>query len=221
MTEESQAMTGIPDCPEQVLNPATGVNWSDDEGVLKTLGMKGVALAVWQRTLPEELTTWLDQLHPEWLPVLGAMVAVEEVDKAIRAAALSAGAPQNQDVVRFAADVAHLSQLLAAVCPGAMLRLRLRMLADDEPSSFDLPLGRARLVCCYRGNGLQVTAAKKSESSTGFTPLPRGDVALFRGLLWPDRQPTGIVHRSAPSDKLGETRFVLTIEPADDTAGHC
>ena len=153
--------------------------------------------------------------------MLGTTAAVEEVDKAIRAAALSAGTPQDQDLRRFAADVAHLSRSLATVSTGTILRLRLCMLADDEPPSFDLPLGRARLVCCYRGNGLQVTAARTSEPSTGFTPLPRGDVALFRGLLWPDRQPAGVVHRFAPLQKPGETRFVLTIEPADDTSGYC
>ena len=90
MTAEQQVMTGLPDRPEQRLNPATGVNWSDDEGVLKTLGMKGVALAVWQRTLAKELAAWLDQLHPACLPVFGATVAIDEVKKAVRAAALSA-----------------------------------------------------------------------------------------------------------------------------------
>ena len=221
MTAEQQVISGLPDGPEQILNPATCVNWSDDEAVLKTLGMKGVALAVWQRTLPKELTTWLDQLQPDQLPVLTATVAIEEVEKAVRAAALSAGTPQNQHLHRFAADVAHLSRLLTMASPATMLRVKLSAPADDESASFDLPLARARLACCYRGNGLQVTAADKPQSSVGFTPLPRGDVALFRGLLWPDRQPTGIVHRSAPSDKPGETGFVLTIEPVDDTAGHC
>ncbi len=47
---------------EPVSGPATGVNWSDDLGVLKTLGMKGVALAVWQRALSDRLETWLDRL---------------------------------------------------------------------------------------------------------------------------------------------------------------
>ena len=221
MTAESKPMTGLTDRPEQIPNPATGVNWSDDEGVLKTLGMNGVALAVWRRTLPEDLATWLDQLHPAWLPGLGATVAIDEVEKAVRAAALSAGTPQAQNLLHFAADVAHLSRLLTMASPATMLHIRLRMPDEDESSSFDLPLGRARLACCYRGGGLQVITAENSESPTGFTHLPRGDVALFRGLLWPDRQPAGVVHRFAPSEKPGEARFVLTIEPADDTAGHC
>ena len=189
--------------------------------MLKTLDMNGVALAVWQRTLPDDLATWLDQLHPAWLPGLGATVAAEEVEKTVRAAALSTGTPQTQNLLSFAADVAHLSRLLTMASPATMLHIRLRMPDEDEPSSFDLPFGCAPLACCYRGGGLQVTAAEKSEKPTGFTPLPRGDVALFRGLLWPDRQPAGIVHRFAPAEKPGETRFILTIEPEDDTAGHC
>ena len=78
---------------EPIAGPATGVNWSDDEGVLKTLGMKGVALAVWQRTPADQLEAWLDRLPPDRLPVLKTIVAIEEVEKAICAAALSGRTP--------------------------------------------------------------------------------------------------------------------------------
>ena len=206
---------------EPVLGPATGVNWSDDVGVLKTLGMKGVALAVWQRTLSDRLETWLDRLPPDQLPVLKTIVATEEVEKAICAAALSAKLPEGEETSRFAEDVAHLSRLLTAITPGGMLRISLKAMPEGADLSFSQPLGRAQLVCCYRGQGLQTGVPENTEPPTRLTPLPRGDVLLLRGLLWPDRQPPGVVYRPASPEKTGGTIFILTIEPVDDIVGHC
>lgn len=206
---------------EPVLGPATGVNWSDDVGVLKTLGMKGVALAVWQRSLPDQLDKWLDRLAPDRLPVLKTTVAIEEAEKAVCAAALSAGLPQGTEPDRLAADVAHLSRLLTAVAPGQMLRVRLKAQAEEALPPFDRALGRARLVCCYRGHGLQAGIPEDTGPPTRLTFLPRGDVLLLRGLLWPDRQPPGVVYRPASPEKPGGTSLILTIEPVDDIAGHC
>ncbi len=212
----------VPDLPqESVLGPATGVNWSDDVGVLRTLGMKGVAFAVWQRSLSDQLDIWLDRLAPDQLPVLKTIVVVEQVEKAVCAAALSAGLPQGAEADRFAADVAHLSRLLTAMAPGNMLRIGLTARAEEALPPFDRPLGRARLVCCYRGHGLQVGAPEDTGPPSRLTSLPRGDVILFRGLLWPDPQPPGVVYRPASPEKPGGTSFVLTIEPVDDIAGHC
>ena len=95
---------------EPVSDPATGVDWSDDEGVLKTLRMKGVALAVCSARLSDQPGTWLDRLPPDRLPVLKMIVATEEVEKAVCAAALSARLPQDTEAGRFAKDVAHLSR---------------------------------------------------------------------------------------------------------------
>ncbi|MGI9433722.1 MAG: DUF1826 domain-containing protein [Geminicoccaceae bacterium] len=148
---------------EPVSGPATGVNWSDDEGVLKTLGMKGVALAVWQRELSDRLESWLDRLPPDRLPVLKSIVAIEEVEKAVCAAALSAKLPQDAETSRFAKDVTHLSRLLTAVTPGDMLRIRLKAQAEEALPFFDQSLGRAQLVCCYRGHGLQAGVPEGTE----------------------------------------------------------
>ncbi|MEM7042747.1 MAG: DUF1826 domain-containing protein [Pseudomonadota bacterium] len=206
---------------EPVSGPATGVNWSDDEGVLKTLGMKGVALAVWQRTLSDRLQTWLDRQPPDQLPVLKTIVAMEDVEKAVWAAAQAAKLPEVDDTNRFAKDVAHLARLLTALIPGETLRIRLKAQAEETLLPFDQPQGRAQLVCCYRGHGLQAGVPEGTEPPTRLTSLPRGDVLLLRGLLWPDRQPPGVVYRPASPEKPGGTSFILTIEPVDDIAGHC
>lgn len=206
---------------EPISGPATGVNWSDDLGVLTTLGMKGVALAVWQRALSDRLETWLDRLPPDQLPVLKTIVASEEVEKAVCAAALSAKLPEDEQTSRFAKDVAHLSRLLTAMTPGDMLRVRLTATPERADLSFCQPLGRAQLVCCYRGHGLQTGVPENAEPPTCLTPLPRGDVLLLRGLLWPDRQPPGVVYRPASPEKPGGTSFILTIESVDDIVGHC
>ena len=206
---------------EPVSSPATGVNWSDDEGVLKTLGMKGVAIAVWQRTLCDRLKTWLDRLPPDRLPVLNSIIAIEDVEKAVCAAALSAELPRDTETSRFAKDVAHLAQLLSAVTQGDMLRIRLTAKPEETSLPFHRPLGRAQLVCCYRGHGLQAGVPEGTEPPVRLTPLPRGDVLLLRGLLWPDRQLPGVVCRPASPAKPGGTSFILTVEPVDDIAGHC
>ena len=123
---------------EPALDPATGVNWSDDVGVLKTLGMKGVALAVWQRTLPDQLDVWLDGLPTDRLPVLKAIVAIEEVEKVVCAAALSAGLSQGTETSRFAKDVAYLSRLLTAMIPGVMLQIQLKSPSEKKLSENNL-----------------------------------------------------------------------------------
>ena len=206
---------------EPASEPATGVNWSDDVGVLKTLGMKGVALAVWQRTLCHQLETWLDRLPPDRLPELNAIVAIEEVEKVVFAAALSAGLSQNAETGRFAKDVAYLSRLLTAMTPGNMLRIRLNAQPEIVSPPFEQPFGHAQLVCCYRGHGLQAGVPEGAEPPTRLTPLPRGDVLVLRGLLWPDRQLPGVVYRPAAPKKPGGASFILTIDPVDDIAGHC
>jgi len=48
--------------------------------------------------------------------------------------------------------------------------------------------------------------------------IPTGAAALIRGLLWPGRDLSGIVHRSPPAN--GETRLLLVFDPVDD-AGSC
>ncbi len=212
----------LPDLSQEpVSGPATGVNWSDDEGVLRTLGMKGVALAVWQRTLCERLESWLDALPPDRLPVLKTIVAIGEIEKAICAAALSAELPRDAEASRFARDVARLARLLTAMTPGDMLRIRLKAQPEEASLPFDQPLGRAQLVCCYKGHGLEAGVPEGTEPPARLTPLPRGDVLLLRGLLWPDRQPPGVVYRPTSPNKPGGTSFILTIEPVDDIAGHC
>ena len=92
---------------------------------------------------------------------------------------------------------------------------------EEAISPFDQPIGRAQLVCCYRGHGLQAGVPNGTSPPKQLTPLPRGGVLLFRGLLWPDRQPPGVVYRTASPSEPGGTSFILTIEPVDDIVGHC
>jgi hypothetical protein len=47
---------------------ATATNRSSDPRMFQTLGMAGVALALWQRTLPQSLSAQIDGLKSQHLP---------------------------------------------------------------------------------------------------------------------------------------------------------
>ncbi len=196
---------------------AMGMNSSADPGVLHTIGMTGVSLALWDRRLPQDLSAALDGLPPEQLPRMRRRLAVRDVPGAVRAACVEAGAMDCADGLAIvAADLArHAADVLAA----PLLELRLQVTNGQPCPKWHLDAVAGRLLCTLRGPGTEFGPIGPAGEPQAVHQMARGAVGVFRGVLWPGPELAAILHRSPPAE-AGDARLLLVIDAVDD-AGDC
>ncbi|QHQ35807.1 DUF1826 domain-containing protein [Algicella marina] len=196
---------------------ATAMNSSTDARVLQTLGMEGVSLALWERSLPDELARELDALPPERLPRMRRRLAVRHVSRAIRQSCedADAGACSKQ----LADVVQELSKLAMGVFASPMLELRLDVTDGQPCPKWHVDAVSGRLLCTLRGPGTEYGPIGPGGKPESIHRMARGAVGVFRGALWPGQELAAIVHRSPPRE-AGGTRLLVVIDPVDD-AGAC
>jgi hypothetical protein len=98
------------------------------------------------------------------------------------------------------------------------LHLRLEVVRDDACRKFHLDRVTARLLCSYRGAGTEYGRAAAGGAPTEIRHMATGDVAIFRGSLWPGDAPVDLVHRSPPLSGGSGVRLLLVLDPLE--AGH-
>lgn len=199
--------------------PATAMNQSRDPQVLGTIAMQGVAVAIWQREADADMLNWLAELPADRLPRLRETLRPDDAARAVASACNAAGTPPDPQRARFIADIAELAQLAADRLGAAQIYLRLDVGAGQPCPKFHLDAVRARLLCTLRGTGTQFGPVRPDGDIASVHQMPTGAVGLFRGRMWPDRQASGILHRSPPAVP-GQTRLLVVIDPADE-AGLC
>jgi hypothetical protein len=190
---------------------ATGMTSGRDPAVLGSIALEGVGVAVWERTVPTDFQRWLDALPVAALPRLRRTLLPSWVGPTITLACLSAGMPAGPHREALAADVALLARLAAEALGAQRLEVRLDVTTDQACPKWHLDAVRARLICAYRGPGTEFGPAHPNGEPASVQALPTGVPALFRGLLWPSPDLTGIVHRSPPAIP-GQARLVLVID---------
>ncbi len=200
---------------------ASGMTSAADAEILKTIALAGIAMAVWQPAPNPRQSAWLERLAPQHLPSLQTVSPADAVESRILAACVAAAPPAGAECALFAADVAKVARIFAEVTAQPFLRLSLDGMRGTAPHKFHLDLGRARLVCTYRGRGMQFGAARPSGPPDQIHELAPGAVAIFRGLLWPAPEFPGVVHRAPPLADGDDAGLTLVIEPLDATAGNC
>lgn len=201
-----------------VLPPiATAINRGADPRVLRTLGMGGVALALWNRELPEPLAADLDTLPVERLPRLRRRVGVHQVAAVVRAAGDAAGA--GDCIEPLANEVEHLASLAANVFASPLLRLRLDVTEGQPCPKWHVDAVPGRLLCTLRGPGTEYGPIGPGGEPQSVHRMARGAVGVFRGALWPGRELAAVLHRSPPRE-AGGPRLLVVIDPVDD-AGTC
>lgn len=196
---------------------AAAMNSSDDPRVLQTLGMEGVSLALWTRSLPRDLACALDALPADRLPRLRRSLAPSGVAGAIHEACEEAGTGDCAGCL--AAEIEALAMHAMQVFASPLLELRLDVTEGQPCSKWHVDAVPGRLLCTLLGPGTEYGPIGPNGEPQSVHRMPRGTVGVFRGVLWPGRELAAIVHRSPPREE-GGPRLLLVIDPAPD-AGTC
>jgi hypothetical protein len=113
-------------------------------------------------------------------------------------------------------DIAALARRFATLMRARRVRVRLDVVSGDACRKFHRDAVTARLICTYRGAGTQYGLSVDGGAPEVIEQTPRGAPILLRGLHWPERPRSGLVHRSPPVAGTGETRLLLVIDPIFD-----
>ncbi|WP_134682395.1 DUF1826 domain-containing protein [Paracoccus ravus] len=191
---------------------ATSVNSGTDPRVLATIAIEGVSLALWNRSLPEELDIWLASLPVESLPRFDGRVASQQVAKTLRArnpaAAFGPGAA-------FAEEVAGLAKIASEIFASPLLDLRLGPACGMRQSGWQLDAATARLRCSFLGSAFEYGLLRAKAEETKPHHLSRGTVGIIRGALWPGDELAAIVHRPSLEPEQGSSLHLMIgpVEP--------
>ena len=194
-------------------NLITTTRSASDASVLQSIGQPGVALALWQRQLPDGLTDVLDALPIERLPSLRQRVGLGEVTSVLVEACEVAGTGgATDDLVAWVETLAHHA-LRAFGSP--FLEIRLDATEGQPCPKWHIDAVSARLLCTLRGPGTEYGPIGTSGQPRSIHRMARGEVGIFRGALWPGGELSAIVHRSPPA-AAGGPRLLIVIDPAHE-----
>lgn len=194
---------------------ATAMKSATDPRVLGTIAMDKTAVSVWHRSLDDGLCAWIERSLAVGFVSFGAELHVSDVGAMLEEALEGAGLPPDPERDAFVQDVADLVRRFSEIAMTPRLRLRLDAVDRVVCPNFHIDGLRARLICTYFGRGTEFGAARPDGEPKRVIEVPTGAVAVFRGLHWPGRETTGVVHRS-PQTAPGEARLVLVVDPDED-----
>ena len=177
---------------------ATAMNSARDPDVLRTIGLPGVALAVWMPEQPEGFQQWIDALPAGQLPCLRATLPARDARAAITTACDRARTPAGPHRDHLIDRAATLAGLASEIFASLLVELRLDVTGGQPCPKWHLDTVPARMLCTLRGPGTEFGPTLPDGTPAVIHRLPTSAAALFRGLLWPEREIPGIVHRSPP-----------------------
>ncbi|MEG3754830.1 DUF1826 domain-containing protein [Psychromonas arctica] len=178
-------------------------------------------IAIWQRTLPIEMTTSIQEMLQNSKPLaLVKYVTPDDVAEWIRGK-LDGYACANA----LSEDIALIVDMFCCLFDTKEAGLRLTTLDKAMCPKFHVDQIPCRLVSTYTGTATewlennhvdrsQLGAGNKAgHSDNDFTMqrMQSGDVALLKGSGWKGNENMGLVHRS-PALKLNEKRLLLTLD---------
>jgi len=201
-----------PAWPRQVLG--------GDPQVLAEVLKEDVNLAVWQRTLYPEISTFAGWLSAQPLDLTQSLDVAEErvgLGDLLRQYAMLDGC------TLFRSDLQWLAEAFACLTGAQRIGLRLRSLDKAMCPRFHVDHVPLRLVTTYAGPASQWLeewamararlgdAAAEPASRAEIRQMAAGDVGLFKGEKWAGNLGSGIIHRS-PLPAPGERRLLLTLD---------
>ncbi|MEX0369106.1 MAG: DUF1826 domain-containing protein [Tateyamaria sp.] len=199
-----------------IKDAAVGVGVADDPSGLRAFLQPGCAAAIWRRTLPIHLRSWLENLPEDHFPTGRVTLSRDDVAKTVRRFCDRSGLPNGNERAWFEADITKMAGLIADLMKAQYLRLRLDKVQTNACRKFHVDAITGRLVCTYRGPGTQYGVSPDGADPKRVFTVPTGAPILLRGSLWPANPPSGLLHRSPPIEGTGETRLVLVLDPLLD-----
>ncbi|MCL7462920.1 DUF1826 domain-containing protein [Pseudomonas sp. NW5] len=193
----------------------------DSPEVLTEVLHDGVNLAVWQRTLSQEVSEFTAALVACGRPLADSL-SLEITDAEPELHHLASEFSNLPGYAAFIADVSWLLQAYACLLDARRVGLRLRLLDKAMCPRFHVDRVPLRLVTTYVGAGsqwladtplarLQLSNLALEVAEDMIHSMRTGDVALLKGERWEGNEHGAIIHRSPPvSDD--ERRLLLTLD---------
>lgn len=185
-----------------------------DAAILARIHAPQTQIAIWQRSLPDPLTAWLNTLPADALPQERFVAAAPMCEKILRELWPDSGHTSGmaRHIVR---DMAHLCRLFAELMGIHDIHVRLEAVTGNACKKFHVDFVQARLISTYRGPGSEWGYAAPDQTPTVIHQMQTGDVALFKGRLFPGFVSPKVLHRSPPIAGTGMTRLVLCLDLAE------
>lgn len=183
---------------------------------LSAIHRPACAAAIWQRDPKPQFQHWINTLPVEQLPKARLILRPEIVCETLIEVAQQHGTPTCAERDLLIEDASALASIFARVMNCAYLRLRFDVINSNACRKFHVDAVTARLVCTYRGTGTQYGLSENGHDPEQITTVPTGSPIILRGTRWPETPVSGLLHRSPPIARTGETRLLLVLDPIDD-----
>lgn len=109
----------------------------------------------WARELPDAVTTWLAGLATQQLPQARMLLAITDVEAAVRQCLEKANIAPTPASAWLIDDVSQLATAFGRLMSVSTIRLRFDVIDDAGCPKFHQDAVPARLLCTYRGAGTQ------------------------------------------------------------------
>ncbi|WP_349359890.1 DUF1826 domain-containing protein [Stappia sp.] len=199
----------------RIADAAVGVGVATTPDGLATLRKPGCAAVIWQRRPTARVQSWIDALAPDRLPRARVILRPDAVRETVLQICEMCGTPADPARALFVEDVAALTGRFCDLMRTTWVRLRFDVVTTNACRKFHIDAVTARLVCTYRGPGTQYGVSTDGVEPDRIFTVPTGAPILLRGTLWPQKPPSGLLHRSPPIEGTGQTRSVLVLDPVD------
>ena len=185
-----------------------------DETVLARIHEHPVNITVWQRSLPASVQEWLASLSPASLPKTRFIAAPKNCVKIFQELWREHG-QSGEPARQLCADMGRLCSVFSQIMGAPKIHVRLEAVTDNACKKFHIDCVKARLITTYLGPGSEWGYAKEGSIPQKIYQFSTGDVALFKGCLFPGFQMPQVLHRSPPIAGTGITRLVLCVDSAE------
>lgn len=190
--------------------------------VLEEIHKPDVGLAIWHRSLPADLSAWLDRTLPSQLPDERLLVQPDNAEEEIQRVFDHAGTQSSASAAFLIADVSNLIARFANIAGVPLVDARLDVIHDNACWKFHRDFVPLRMLVTYIGPSTQfvkpgdeVRALRQQKRYAGaLGTVPRFAAALFKGAT--ARKGAGVVHRSPPIAGTGASRFLLCLNIPQD-----
>jgi hypothetical protein len=183
---------------------------------LAFIGNPNCGAAIWKRQPLKSFQAWIDAIEPDNLPIARVVLQPDVAKNAITNLAELSGLPDCRERTILAEDIAALANMFASIMRTSYLKLSLVAVTTNKCLNFQIDQLKARLICTYRGCGLQYEISKNDNKHSNFYSVPTGSPIIIKGTLWPESPNLDISYQSPPFEGTGETRLVLTLDPVED-----
>lgn len=166
--------------------------------------------AIWNRSLPMAVESWLDALPADRLPEGRFVLKPADVSPCMAGLFAASRHEASPALTWLCEDAAHLADHVCEIAGATLVRLRVEPVFDNACSKLHIDNVVARLICTYRGPGTQVGLA--DAASETIKNIATGMPILLKGKRWPGAHDPKLRHRSPPIEGTGRSRLVLVLE---------